>query len=166
VELIAKSHILSVSKTIDSPSFCEKSRLSRSSENCSIGTDSTFPAPIWMQVASLVSANRLVSDERKITQRDTSLDNLSADKAFRRSRESVRARSAHFRRRVFHFRHYSDTPLRRPRKQWPNGVLDIVRVCFAPAPVPFLPFPLNRTDERPIGFHWYFDSPAFYSPYY
>jgi len=124
-----ENHVLrSASKTIDSPSFREKIHLtvSRSSENCSVGTDSTFPAPIWMQIASLASTVRLVLDEQKITQRDTSLDNPSADKAFRRSREPVRARSAHFRRRVFHFRHYTDTP-RRPRKQWPNGVLDIVR---------------------------------------
>lgn len=41
------------------------------------------------------------------------------------------------------------------------GQTDIVRIRFS------LPSPPRRTDERrAIGFHWYFDSPAFYSPYY
>lgn len=93
-----------------------------------------------MQVASLVSADRLVLDERKITQRDTSLDNPSADKAFRRSRGPVRARSAHFRKASF-----SLPPLHGHAVALENNgptaypILSVLR--FLPPPSLPLPFP-------------------------
>ena len=109
-----------------------------------------------MQVASLVSADRLVSDERKITQRDTSLDNPSADKAFRDLASPFERdrRDRH----TFEGEFFTSaiTRTRRSVALENNGptAYSILSVCaFASAPVPFLPFPLNRTDERPIGFH-------------
>ncbi|XP_024874460.1 uncharacterized protein LOC112456269 [Temnothorax curvispinosus] len=50
VQPTAESHMFHdpVSKTIDPPFLCARTRrLSRSSENHSVGTNSTFPAPIY-----------------------------------------------------------------------------------------------------------------------
>lgn len=84
-----------------------------------------------MQVASLASADRFVLDERKITQRDTTRDNPSADKAFRRSREPVRARIGTLSKASF-----SLPPLHGHvvalENNGPNGVHDIVRTSLPP----------------------------------
>lgn len=71
-------------------------------------------------------------------------DNPSVDKAFRRSRSSGLVRSAHFRRRVFHFRHYTDTASR-PRKQWAQR-----RARYCPYFTPAVPLSLGteRMNDR------------------
>lgn len=100
-----------------------------------------------MQVASLVSADRLVLGERKITQRDTSLDNPSAD--VRRFADLASAIG------TLSQASFSLPPLHGHavalENNGPNGALDIVPYFTPPSLPPRPPFPLEsngRTTDR------------------
>lgn len=134
--------ICSVSKNVDFQSYDEKKRLSRNGENCSVGTVTTFPLDI--QPLCECKSRR---SPRTI---EKSRSGIPLSIILRRELSIGGLSKASF----------SLPPLsgrQQSRKQWLSNGLPII--------VP-PPRTNDRSIDRSAGFHRYFDSPAFYTPYY